>query len=238
MRDEYVGDVGDFGKYLLLNELRDIAGREIKIGINWYYNTRPATAFRYLSDNNSPQFKKINETLFAHLGNLYASRQPRLSEIEDQKIVKGCLCYREPIPYSYPRNVREGHRKQWFDESLIALNDAKIIFLDPDNGIPPDTVTMSDIDAVKYAFIDEIYGYYKSKSVILYQHENRITGFRGRFLDEIHKIKPFKDPLVIRCPRYMARNYALIAKTEKHREVFENLFIRLVTDYPFMFEPG
>ena len=33
MKNQYVGDIGDYGKYGLL---RFLAGHGIKIGINWY----------------------------------------------------------------------------------------------------------------------------------------------------------------------------------------------------------
>ena len=33
MKNQYVGDIGDYGKYGLL---RFLAGRGIKIGVNWY----------------------------------------------------------------------------------------------------------------------------------------------------------------------------------------------------------
>ena len=126
MRDEYVGDVGDFGKYILLNELQKIAGQKTTIGINWYYNIRPAPAFRYLSDNNFPQSKNMDEAaLLASLKNIYENRKPRLSDIEDKSIVQGCHCYGEPIPYSRPYKEQ---REQWFDKSLDALKNTDIIF--------------------------------------------------------------------------------------------------------------
>jgi hypothetical protein len=245
MRDEYVGDIGDFGKYILLNELQKIAGQKATIGINWYYNTRPAPAFRYLSDNNFPQSKNMDEAaLLASLQNIHENnRKPRLSDIEEKGIVQGCICYREPIPYSQPHKDRKESREQWFKKSLGALDNADIIFLDPDNGIAPANLKQSAVDAVKYAFIDtEIDGYYndnsKPKSVILYQHLNRTdpVKFLKWFLDEIQKIKHCKKPIIIiRCPRVTVRYYALIAKTDKHYDLFMKLFKKLTDDYPLLF---
>ncbi|MGC9975151.1 MAG: hypothetical protein ABSC57_00320 [Syntrophales bacterium] len=40
MQDKYVGDVGDFGKYLLLKKIIESArslDENIRLGINWYY---------------------------------------------------------------------------------------------------------------------------------------------------------------------------------------------------------
>src|SRR5919198_1806791 len=38
MRHEYVGDIGDFGKFALLKAL---AGSDLTLGIVWYLNTAP-----------------------------------------------------------------------------------------------------------------------------------------------------------------------------------------------------
>ena len=35
MQNSYVSDIGDFGKYALLNAL---AGHELRLGVNWYLN--------------------------------------------------------------------------------------------------------------------------------------------------------------------------------------------------------
>ena len=37
MKDQYVGDIGDFGKYGLLRYLN---GRSLRIGVNWYLTPR------------------------------------------------------------------------------------------------------------------------------------------------------------------------------------------------------
>lgn len=38
MQDRYAGDIGDFGKYILLKEIYAVDS-SIKLGINWYYVT-------------------------------------------------------------------------------------------------------------------------------------------------------------------------------------------------------
>jgi len=141
------------------------------------------------------------------------------------------------------------------------LKDANMVFLDPDNGLPPYNkesisdnniisakakkpreVTKSHVDAVKYAFPDEVRDYYNdknhSKSVILYQHQNRkeTKTFEDWFLKEINKIKPDGNQIIIRCPRYVPRYYALIAKTTEHHKLFTKLNKELMDNYPLLFE--
>ena len=40
MKNQYVGDIGDYGKYGLL---RFLSGKGIKIGINWYLTENDGT---------------------------------------------------------------------------------------------------------------------------------------------------------------------------------------------------
>ena len=36
MQDKYAGDIGDYGKFILLNQVLQAAGNNSKLGINWY----------------------------------------------------------------------------------------------------------------------------------------------------------------------------------------------------------
>ena len=225
MRDEYVGDIGDFGKYILLKELRVIAGTGVKIGINWYYNTRPAAAFRYLFDDD---YRRMDHTLFDYLRSSYKIKEPRLPDVEEMILKdQNNLFYRKLVPYS------QSLRKTWFQESWEKLKEAEIIFLDPDNGIPPD----KDKVTSKQASIDEIKRYYdKGKSIILYQHKNREPNFLAWFKDKLQEIYSAHTPIIIRCPKITVRYYALIAKTTKHQTLFKDLSDELTGKYALLFE--
>lgn len=41
MQDRYAGDVGDFGKFVMLRKLSGLLGPEQTLGINWYRVTNP-----------------------------------------------------------------------------------------------------------------------------------------------------------------------------------------------------
>ena len=100
MRDEYVGDIGDFGKYILLNQaFRALCGDKFKIGINWYYNDRPSGAFRYLSAMNANKYGPSAVSLFNTLKSLVDADKSKLSRIENSgALPKSFIYYREPIP--------------------------------------------------------------------------------------------------------------------------------------------
>ena len=164
-----------------------------------------------------------------------------MSDVENDNIVQGCLFYREPIPLSQPFKEREKKRDRWFEKSLRALNNADIIFLDPDNGIAPFAVTKFHQDSLKYAFIDEIKQYYDlQKSVIIYQHRDfsSMVDFVNKCMNSALDIKPHCFPLFLRFSRVSVRYYMLIARTTKHDAIFTRLFNKLTTDYAFLFGPG
>jgi len=185
MQDRYVGDVGDFGKYGLLNEICKKSNGGTRLGINWfYYVTREekqkrdkGRRFDYLNDENkdSKKYAACFRDLYNELKGIVDSRRS-IGEIEKGLILpKETIFYSKPLPYSSVNpSEREEERKNWFKVSLSQLKSADIIFLDPDNGIQTDKVRKTQIKAIKYVFKDEIKEYYElGKSLIIYNHRDR-----------------------------------------------------------------
>lgn len=185
MQDRYVGDVGDFGKYGLLNEICKKSHGSVKLGINWFYVTREEkqrgerrySSYSYLNDESkdSKKYAVCFPDLYDKLKGIVNGRRS-IKEIENCLILpKETVFYSKPLPYSSvnPRE-REEERKNWFRESLSQLKSADIIFLDPDNGIQADKVRKTQIKAIKYVFKDEIKQYYElDKSLLIYNHRDR-----------------------------------------------------------------
>ena len=74
MQDKYVGDIGDFGKYILLNEIC----KEFKLGVKWFYvNEEKQTddkeyRYRYLKNEykNSQRYERCSPKLYKKLKSL------------------------------------------------------------------------------------------------------------------------------------------------------------------------
>ncbi len=171
MRDEYVGDVGDFGKYILLNKLSEISKGKVKIGINWYYNTRiekntgHGDHTQYLFNKNSQQYRNLAPDIFDELKRLVINKKRRVREIEKSNILpQECNCYSEPIYNSLDTGSEKiTDRKWWFEKSQRCLMNSNVVFLDPDNGIPYYSkvdekckVGVTRTESVKYAYMCEI----------------------------------------------------------------------------------
>jgi hypothetical protein len=244
MHDQFVADVGDFGKYIMLNKLSEIVNGGFKIGINWYYNKRPTNTLAYLYN---PEYTQLDSNLLSKLKTIIDSK--RLLRIwEDSVLPKSHFVhYHDEIPYkaSSP-SEREENRKGWFQDSIEKLKDAQIVFLDPDNGIPyPDDpedndikkprVKLTQVDAIKYAYVGEIDDYYRQgKSVIVYQNKDRKE--ENELLNKLHLVKNAIGPadfLMIRFKRVQVRYYMFLSQKD-HAEPIHNLVEKL-TSAPFDF---
>lgn len=246
MRDEYVADVGDFGKYLLLRKLHDLRGGKVRIGVNWYYNRKPAGAFDYLLNKKSLVYQNLDALLFQELNRIASMRNVLLAEIASgaalPKFPKPFIHYLKHIPYeSLTAAARKNDRERWFEESIKHLNEADIIFLDPDNGISPPSKKKTQVGAVKFAFKDEIMQYYdRGKSIIVYQcrpfkSDAEIKTYFDKFVKSVTDSK--KDVLILKFKIFRIRYYILIPQPG-HVGLFRELRDKLTSDpYDFLFEP-
>lgn len=66
-------------------------------------------------------------------------------------------------------------RGEWHKNAKKALQDADIIFLNPDNGLLPESVSPGGAKSVKYILPQEIMDYYLAgHSVVFYNHRWRM----------------------------------------------------------------
>ena len=169
MQNQYVGDIGDFGKFFLL---RNIIPNGYKLGVNWYLVAnekhraeKDGKYIDYLKNENS-ELKKTDVDLFEGLKNVLKNGREVLN-LEKQKLVYNTTYFNSLVEI-------KNKRVEWFNDSLKSLEKVEIIFCDPDNGIEIKSCKQSNPRAVKFILKAEILNYYKSgKSLIIYQHATR-----------------------------------------------------------------
>jgi hypothetical protein len=134
---------------------------------------------------------------------------------------------------------RELERINWFKDSLNYLENADIIFVDPDNGIECASTKKTKANAVKYVFKDEIKDYYqKGKSVIIYNHRNRKppVDYNNKIL-ELQNL--FQDEFFMRVLRFnkiSVRDYIFLIQPS-HENIINSTIDSLQKEpYSFMFE--
>ena len=245
MRDEYVGDMGDFGKYILLRELSAINDSGIKVGVNWYFNNRPEGAIGYLSSKDSDAYRNLDGPLFDRLKDIVTPCRRTVYEIEKTCILPNIsIYYRVPIPYSAEKQIdRKIRREDWFENSLKVLAGANIIFLDPDNGIETPSAKMTRADAVKYAFMTEIERYYGAdKSVIIYNHRDHkeLKMFAEKCMELRGKVglnnNLQRGISILKFTKFQSRYYVFVPRLDKHNKIFKDLFKILTSKYNDLFE--
>lgn len=172
MKDQYVGDIGDYGKYGLL---RFLAGHGIKIGINWYRTENDgSTDGKFTTYLKNPSERVYDPELFEVLHKIADLPDKTVKMIEQAGIIPGAEFYGELLKSSLlDANARELNRRLWFHNSTMLLKEADLIFADPDNGISY-RKTARTKDSEKYILPKDVLEYYNSgKDVVFYCHKGR-----------------------------------------------------------------
>ena len=173
MQDRYVGDIGDFGKYALLNAL---AGDELRLGVHWYLN-------RGEEDNADGRFTDYKElrgcdpTLYEALQDIVRSGRRSVCEVERAGILpSGTVFFSLPLSSPDPWD-RTAQRRAWNARALETLAGADLIFMDPDNGLSTKPTALLGAKGAKYVSVEELVPYVRrGKSVVIYHHADRHQG--------------------------------------------------------------
>ena len=249
MQDKYVGDVGDFGKFILLSGLTSIGKESIKLGINWYHVTKPdqrAGDGRHTDYLNTTWkhfncYRECSLDIHGKLKTIVDADERKFSALEKGGLLPdSTLYYSEPVPYEAKfLDQRMINRERWFENSKTVLNNSDIVFLDPDNGIRPCNVRKTQMKAIKYAFDDEINEYYKEgKSVILYNHRDRSpkNEYKSKLILLQDTICSNDKLNVLRFKKISVRDYVFLMQ-KKHEALFMELFNRMLSKpYDYLFE--
>ena len=172
LKDQYVGDVGDYGKYGLL---RYLSQKGIKIGVNWYLTRNDDIVVNgnirgYLDNEDESKYDRDVFFLLKYLP------ERSIGQIESSNIIPNALFYSELLTIDdLPKAKRWGMRKAWHNQAMRVLADAELIFADPDVGSTDDETALEK-GGEKYVALGELQQYYESgKDVVYYCQRARRT---------------------------------------------------------------
>ena len=172
MKNQYVGDIGDYGKYGLL---RFLASYGIKIGVNWFLTENDgSTDGKFTTYLKNPADRVYDPELFDALQNIADHPDKTVKMIEQAGIIPGAEFYGELLKgSSLEADARELNRRLWFNNSTLMLGNAELIFADPDNGISY-RKTARTKDSEKFILPEDVAEYYNSgRNVVYYCHKGR-----------------------------------------------------------------
>lgn len=173
MKNQYLGDIGDYGKYGLL---RFLASKGIQIGVNWYLtkndNSNDGKFKEYLDREKEPWM--IDQDLFSQLQIIKSNPKSTVKAVKALNLIPGAVYYAACLDLiDLTPKERSIARDQWFAESSICLQNTNLIFADPDNGISF-RLTSRAKNNEKYIFPSDIETYYRmGKDVVFYCHKGR-----------------------------------------------------------------
>jgi hypothetical protein len=234
MQHRYTADVGDFGKYAVLNAL---TGTDLRLGVMWYLNSvEESNADGRFTDYLT--LKPCDQALYEKMSCILQEPTRSLSHVEGKEILSaGTLFYREPLPFpegpcptTAARAQQQELREEWFRKGFQKLQTANLVFLDPDNGVAAKRVKKYSRKSVKYVFIDEITCWLqRHQSVVLYQHQRR-QRFREQVLEQLREFGEYgSSGWALSFHHQSVRIYFVFPATEGHRALLRersNIFLR------------
>ena len=126
MKNQYLGDIGDYGKYGLLRYLRD---QGIRIGVNWYLTPGDGKSdgihTEYLDDM---RMRCYDPELFDTLGGIVHKQNKDISLIEESGLLSGLRFYHTMMDFdSFPGGKEQpsapiGINKQWMPSTQLILS--------------------------------------------------------------------------------------------------------------------
>ena len=147
MQDRYAGDVGDFGK---LGMLRCMEDSGLHVGVNWYLvgdeaHNNDGKHIGYLDDE---KYRGCDDDLLEALNSMLDHGMRSVLEIENLDLLKTQKYYHERI--IEPKIQSGTMRSEWHQNAMITMLGCDLVFLDPDNGMIPKSVSRGSDKSIKY----------------------------------------------------------------------------------------
>ena len=176
MKNQYFGDVGDYGKYGLL---RYFAGHGMTIAVNWYLTEKDQSNDGNIRGYLTKEKNRIYDPeLFDVLKEMCEHDEKNVCCFAEYGMIPGARYYDitvEPVLSTLTISGKRAARKQWHQDALAACDGVDLVFLDPDNGLRSGVPTAKK-NAMKFVYASEISDYYeRGQDVVYYCHKGRRT---------------------------------------------------------------
>ena len=220
MKDQYTGDVGDYGKYGLLRHLSE---NGIKVFVNWYLTEDDGSTdgkhITYLDQKK--KFRKFDPELFDRLEKLVRSGCRSIESFEKEDSIKGASYY-------HARLTPDTDRDRWHREALLKANGCGLSFLDPDNGLIEKKVPAKE--SVKHCLAREAADYYRAGSDVVYycQRDRSPKEIWNNKLMTMKKYLLDAKIMILTCHRGTQRAYVFVLheeNEERYRALFDSFLL-------------
>lgn len=217
MKNQYIADIGDYGKYSLL---RQFENADVHIGINWYLTkddgSNDGKFIKYLSDE---KMRRYDSAVYDRLKKILEKGDRSVSGIESSKLFNKTNYYSEIMDFIGTPAERTALRYEWHHKALSVLKDTSLIFLDPDNGL----LTSGNSNkrfSEKYVLPIEIRDYYRAgHNVVFYCHKGRRTNEQWEeYKRFMHKMIPYSKSFGLTFHKGSQRSYIFLVHPKEYEE--------------------
>jgi hypothetical protein len=166
MKNQYFGDVGDYGKYALL---RFLAKHDIKIAVNWYLTaddgSNDGKHVTYLKDAKN---RRYDPELYDVLKKMVSAGIRSVSDFQKKNVIPSAVYYDALLQIEgTTKPKRQENRRLWHENAMKICQKAELVFLDPDNGACEKEPKPSK-NSIKYCYADEIADYFEAGHEVVY----------------------------------------------------------------------
>lgn len=224
MQDNYIGDIGDYGKYGLL---REVCAEAMSLSVNWYRVVPKKTGKKddgkYINYLSMPQlYREYDPTLFDSLYKIVKLEQERrIERIEKENVLQAVY---------FSKEIGAG-RLSWHRQALEKTQGTEVVFLDPDNGLETSKMYQTDGATEKHVRWAELKDYYtRGQNVILYQHRPQMMKKEKCIESVMHFQKNYllADCVkVLEFPKYTNRFYFMFLH-ENFKTTFDRICCSMV----------
>ena len=113
MKNQYVADVGDYGKYSLLRAFSDA---DVKVGVNWYLTEDDTSSDgKFTSYLKNDSMRIYQPEIFDILKDIAFKERKSVDDIQKSGILPGAAFYDKKIDVTGTPKERIQKRCQWFE---------------------------------------------------------------------------------------------------------------------------
>ena len=219
MQDNYVGDIGDYGKYGLL---REVCSEAMTLAVNWYRVVPKRNGKqddgKYTNYLSAPHlYREYDPDLFDSLYKIVKEKQDRRIELVEDETLFRATCFSGEIG---------NNRDTWHRLALETTKGTDVVFLDPDNGLETEKMYRTNGSTEKHVKWTELKDYYmRGQNVILYQHRPQMTTKEKCIADVVRFQKEYLAADYVKLlefPKYTNRFYFMFLH-EDYKRVFDKI---------------
>ena len=236
MQDRYVGDVGDFGKYGLLRWLcrEDKHGSELRLGVLWYRfdrtdNSNDGGHTQYICNPSRTELhlRQCDTELYGEMEWMVKSNKRSIAAVEASRALPADTLFFNGVLSFGQAASKDEERRNWITAGLRAVEEADVVFADPDNGLEVPSYGPLSMEGLKYVYYGDLRPIWeRGQSIVVYHHlgrrapghqggsaELQIMTRGGELRRELHRA----EPIALRFRRRSGRVYFVLPQP-RHAE--------------------